>query len=438
MERGITVMLWNRSYYLWDIGCQMNRADARRVAEELERRGYVPVERPEQAGLMILNTCVVRQSAEDKVVGRLNSLKPLKQQGGEGAERALLVMGCFVSDDRDLQSAYPFVDRFLKPSDIAGLVEFVDRWEEALDVPLPDPTRSAEVAELVPISYGCDHHCTYCIVTIRRGDMRSRPIAEIVADVQGLVRRGAREITLLGQNVDDYGSDLPERPDLADVLRAIHDIEGLWRIRFLTSHPKDMTQRIIDAVAELPKVCPSWELALQSGDNEVLRRMARGHTIEHFYELMQCIRAAVPDSAVNTDIIVGFPGETEEQFEHTRQVLEDLRFDMVHIAAYSPRPGTPSARWEDDVLPAEKERRRVVLEDLQERIAGEHNARLLGQQVDILVDGQQRGRWRGRTRGNKLVFFESEQDWLGRLARVRVTWTGPWSMIGEVVGEGAE
>jgi tRNA-2-methylthio-N6-dimethylallyladenosine synthase len=388
--------------------------------------------------VLLLNTCVVRQSAEDKVMGRLASLKPVRQ---DGQPRLLLVMGCYVGDPAALRAAYPYVDGFFAPSDQGGVVDAVDRWLEERDAEFPASGAvegECAVTDSVPISYGCDHHCTYCIVTLRRGPQRSLPVDAIVAETRALVARGAREITLLGQNVDAYGSDLPAhedgtRPDLADVLIAVHAIEGLWRIRFLTSHPQEMTQRIIETAARLPKVCPCWELAVQAGDDDVLRRMARGYTAAHVRDLVGRIRAAAPGCAINTDIIVGFPGETVAQFANTLAMLEELRFDIVHVAAYSVRPGTPAAQWEDDVPAEEKERRRGLVEELQTRIAGEINAAQLGQVVDILVDGRQKGRWRGRTRTNKLVFFESAEDWLGRMAQVRVTWAGPWSMIGEVI-----
>lgn len=411
----------------------MNRADAYRIGEALERRGYLPTQDPEEADLILLNTCVVRQSAEDKVIGRLSSLRPLKE---DQKERALLVMGCFVGDADTLAARYPFVDAFFLPSAIHEVIQFAEEWGMACgkDVsPKRDPLTRPHVADFVPISYGCNHHCTYCIVTLRRGQQRSRPIAEIRTDVENLIRRGTRDVTLLGQNVDAYGSDLPQQQDLADVFEAIHDIEDLWRIRFLTSHPADMTQRIIDAVAAYPKVCPCWELAVQSGDDEILRRMGRGYTVEEFRPLVQRIREATPDCAINTDVIVGFPGETREQFENTLRLIQEMRFDMVHVAAYSPRPGTPAAAWEDDVPTAEKERRRAHIEKVQEEIAEEINTLFLDQNVEILVDGKQRGRWRGRTRTHKLVFFASDENWLGRMAHVHITWAGPWSMVGHVV-----
>jgi len=423
--RGVDVT--QQRYYLWTVGCQMNRADGYRICEGLESLGYQPTRDPADADLLLLNTCVVRQSAEDRVVGRLASLSPLKQ---DGRERALLVMGCFVGDVAALKERFPYVDAFFRPSDVGGVLAFA-RNRANVRAHAAHAT-GPQVSDLVPISYGCDHHCTYCIVAIRRGPQRSRPVADIVEDARRLVAQGAREITLLGQNVDAYGSDLAGHPDLADVLEAVHEVEGLWRIRFLTSHPREMSQRIIDTVASLPKVCECWELAVQSGDDTVLRRMGRGYSVARFLDLVGRIRRATPDGAINTDVIVGFPGETAEQFENTLRLIREVRFDVVHAAAYSPREGTPAADWVDDVPAGEKERRRKAVEEEQERIAGEIARRYLGEELEVLVDGRQRGRWRGRTRTNRLVFFESDDDWLGRMARVRITWTGPWSMLGTV------
>ena len=318
----------------------------------------------------------------------------------------------------------------------------------------------------MPISQGCDHLCTYCIVRLRRGPEVSRPVGEIVAEVQDLALRGVKEVTLLGQNVDSYGHDLPalalpalnpapgqeggdgtsRPPDLADLLEAVHEVEGLERIRFLTSHPADMTDRLIEAAARLPKVCEHMELPVQSGDDTVLRRMGRGYTVAQYRDSggpdpphpVRQGRSAWLDGRAGlglaTDVIVGFPGETEAQFEATYRLLEELRFDMVHVAAYSPRPGTPAERLPDDVPSAEKKRRRKAVDDLQERIVGEINARLLDQTVEVLVEGRHKGKWRGRTRTNKLVFFDvGEVDWTGQLAQVRITHTGPWSMQGSVL-----
>ena len=466
------------SFYLWTIGCQMNYADTWRLGEELRRLGYHEAERAERADLVVLNTCVVRQNAEDKCVGRLTSLKGWKQSHPDAF---LVVMGCFVGDEAALRRVYPHVDLFLRPSDYMGLVHHLctllpglgqqalpELGQQAWQAAPGEAEESPPVSMHVPISHGCDHHCTYCIVRVRRGRERSRPLAEVVSEVESLVRRGVREITLLGQNVDSYGRDLgredraagdrmygrgrvlPPTDDvgglgredraptahvgLADLLRAVHRIEGLYRIRFLTSHPADLRPEVVEAVASLPGVCPHFELPIQAGDDQMLRRMARGSAVAEYRALIARIRAGVPGCSIATDVIVGFPGETEAQYRATYRLLEELRFDAVHCAAYSERPGTPAARLEDDVPQTEKERRRREVDDLQARIVGEINAQFLGQTVEVLVEDRRKGRWGGRTMTNKLVFFEDEgHDWRGRLAQVRLSWTGPWSMIGAPV-----
>jgi tRNA-2-methylthio-N6-dimethylallyladenosine synthase len=445
-------------YYLWTIGCQMNFADSRQVEEELGRIGFHQTGRPESANLILLNTCVVRQSAEDKVVGRVTSLLGLKRRK---PELRIALMGCFVNEIPALRQRYPWVDVFIKPSDVTAVVEFAWRLaeQEVGAMPLegeprrPQPaahTRAAEPASSgcppvstgVPISYGCDHLCTYCIVRLRRGPEVSRPVDEIVDEVWGLARQGVREVVLLGQNVDSYGRDLDLaagrdgkgwRPDLADLLEAVHEVEGLERIRFLTSHPADMSGRLIETAARLPRVCEHMELPVQSGDDAVLRRMGRGYTSAQYRDLVNRIRAAMPGVGLATDVIVGFPGETEAQFGSTYHLLEEVRFDMVHVAAYSPRPGTPAEHLPDDVPPEEKERRRRAVEDLQKRIVSDINTQFLGQTVKVLVEERHKGKWRGRTRTNKLVFFDTgARDWTGELAQIRITWAGPWSMQGEV------
>jgi len=407
----------------------MNTADSWRIVEELEKLGYVPTKRAEDADILVLNTCVVRQSAEDKVVGRLSSLKPLKKKHPEAL---IAVMGCFVDDIPTLKQNFPHVDAFFKPSNVEGLLEFIKSHQPALSFQLPTSSLQLPVSCYIPIIEGCDHFCTYCIVRLRRGRERSRPMDEIVEEAKCLVQRGAREVTLLGQNVDAFGHDLPGQPGLADLLAAIHDIEGLLRIRFLTSHPADMSERIIDAVANLPKVCEHIEIPVQSGDDAVLKRMARGYTVDQYRRLVAKIRQRIPGVSLATDVIVGFPGETEEQFMNTYKLLEEIRFDAVHVAAYSPRPGTAASRLPDDVPAEEKERRRKMIEALQEKIAGEINQQLLGETVEVLVEEKHRGKWKGRTRTHKLVFFEDDDDWRGKLAQVKITWAGPWSMQGEL------
>ena len=458
-----------RRYHIWTIGCQMNVADSARLVAELEALGYQPTSRPEEADVIVLNTCVVRQSAEDRSVGRLNSLKSLKKRK---PQTVLALMGCLVGvrPAEDLPQRFPHVDVFLPPSDPGPLISFLrqrgletrskkqetrSKKQEARGdlhpascLLLPASYISPPVTAYVPVIYGCNHFCTYCIVPYRRGRERSRPIDEVVAEVRALVAQGVREVTLLGQIVDRYGHDCKHAtrntqhetagsvPDLADLLRAVHGIDGLWRIRFLTSHPLYLGDRILEAVAELPKVCEHIEVPVQAGDDEVLRRMRRGYTVAEYRSLVERIRQRIPDCAIATDVIVGFPGETEAQFQATYDLLAELKLDMVHVAAYSVRPGTLAARkMVDDVPPEEKKRRLKAVDALQERIVSEINRRLVGQTVEVLVEGKRKGKWRGRTRTNKLVFFRDEADWRGRLAAVRITWAGPWSMRGEVVAD---
>ncbi len=419
-----------KHYHIWTIGCQMNVADSRRTAEGLERLGYRWTKWAEEADLIVLNTCVVRQSAEDKVLGRLSSLKPLKKKHPEAV---IAVMGCLVDDITALKQDFSYVDAFLKPSDVEGLIQLVkEHRSSAANLQPPISNIQSPISCYVPVIQGCNRFCSYCIVRLRRGRERSRPVDEIVEEAGCLVKRGAREVTLLGQNVDAYGHDLPGQPDLADLLTAVHRIEDLWRIRFLTSHPADMKERIIDAVASLSKVCEHIEIPVQSGDDAVLKRMVRGYTVDQYCRLVAKIRERIPGVSLATDVIVGFPGETEEQFMNTCKLLEETRFDVVHVAAYSPRPGTAASRLPDDVPQDEKERRRKIIEELQEDIAGGINQRLLGETVEALIEEKHKGKWKGRTRTHRLVFFRDDGDWRGKLAQVKITWAGPWSMQGEL------
>jgi tRNA-2-methylthio-N6-dimethylallyladenosine synthase len=290
------------------------------------------------------------------------------------------------------------------------------------------------VAAHVPIVYGCSHACTFCIIPFRRGVERSRPVGEIAAEIRSLVDQGVKEVTLLGQIVDRYGVDVPDGPNLAQLLRVIHPIDGLERIRFLTSHPNYMTDELLDTVAELPKVCEHIEVPVQAGDDEVLRHMKRGYTAGDYRVLVDRIRQRIPGASIATDIIVGFPGETAEQFQATYDLLAELKLDLAHLARYSTRPGTVAERrLTDDVPEAEKMRRFRALEDLQAEVGAEINAGYLGRTVEVLVEEQHKGKWKGRTRTNKLVFFTDDTaDWKGRVARVTVTHTSAWSLQAEL------
>jgi len=294
---------------------------------------------------------------------------------------------------------------------------------------LPAAERGNLVMAHVPVVYGCSHACTFCIIPYKRGVERSRPVGDIVAEVRSLAKQGVKEITLLGQIVDRYGKDISDGPNLAGLLRLVHEVEGIERIRFLTSHPNYFGDDLIDAIAELPRVMPHIELPIQAGDDEVLSNMKRGYTQQEYRDLVAKIRQRLPDCSIATDIIVGFPGETEEQFMQTYQVLADLKLDVAHLARYSVREGTVATRrMEDNVSDEEKMRRFRLLEELQEQVVGNINKKYLGGQVEVLFEDKVKGRWRGRTPTNKLVFVESDEDLRGRLLPVTVTWTGPWSM----------
>ncbi len=477
------------AYHIWTIGCQMNVADSNHVAAELERIGYHPTDRVDEADIVVLNTCVVRQSAENKGAGKASNLKPWRQGR---ADRTLALMGCMVGikPGPQLRDRFPHVDVFMPPSEPAPLISYLQKEEIEIESTRIEEEQLAKRHELqdserrygggqsiqhlalsgegtvsahVPVVYGCSHACTFCIIPFRRGIERSRPVDEIVQEVRGLVGQGVREVTLLGQIVDRYGHDWrngssaaaasEHRPDLADLLHAVHDVDGLWRIRFLTSHPNYMSDRILEAVRDLPKVCEHIEVPIQAGNDEVLERMKRGYSQADYRDLIANIRATIPGAAINTDIIVGFCGESAAQFDETHQLLADLKLDKAHLARYSPRPGTVSERrMADDVPEEEKLRRHKALERVQEQVCAEINARLLGETVELLIEGQRKGKWRGRTRQNKLVFVEdgsrnaamveenvqsdaaqARADLRGRLVKAQITWTGPWSMQGRFV-----
>ncbi len=409
-------------YHIWTIGCQMNKAESERLGSYFEQLGYEPAG-ADDAELIVLNSCVVRQSAEDRVVNKLHNLRQIKRAK---PETLIAVTGCLVNaDTAKLKERFPQVDYFFKPGDYPQWLE-KPGWEQAL------PQHPAP-STYVSIIQGCDNFCSYCIVPYRRGRNRSRPSKEITHEVRELVNRGAKEITLLGQNVNSYGHDLPQKPDLADLLYELNAIDGLLRIRFLTSYPKDMSSRLIEAVASLDKACEQLSLPVQSGSNQILKAMRRGYTLEQYRQLITEIKGKIPAVALSTDVIVGFPSETEGQFQQTFDLLSEIRFDSVHVAAYSPRAGTLSAKKLEDNIPAEEKKGRLDrIEHLQEGIATEINARLLGKTVEVLVEGMKKGKWYGRSKSGKLVFFSDDSDCLGKLINIRIEKTSPWSLQGRV------
>ncbi len=423
----------------------MNVADSRRVAAALEELNYQAAARAEDADVIVMNTCVVRQSAEDKAYGRLNSFKPLKMAN---PNLVINLMGCLVGvkGHEKLKQRFAIEDVFSPPSAPGPQVTYLTQdesksQEDAVtsrrfafmdgDLVLPVAEQNQLVSAFVPIVLGCSHACTYCIIPYRRGIERSRPVGDITAEVRSMVAQGVKEVTLLGQIVDRYGADVPDGPNLAALLRTIHEVEGLQRIRFLTSHPNWMDLDLLDTVAELPKVMPHIEVPVQAGNDDVLANMRRAYTADDYRNLVAEIRARIPGVSIATDIIVGFPGETKAQFQNTYDLLAELKMDVAHLARYSTRPGTVAdRRMVDDVSDEEKWDRFRVLEKLQESIAAKINGRYHSEIVEVLFEEKVRGRWRGRTPTNKLVFVESENNLRGRVLPANITWTGPWSMQG--------
>ena len=426
---------------MWTLGCQMNRSDSEEMAGRLLAAGCAEAPSMEAADLIVINTCAIREGAEQKVIGRQGQLARLKE-ANPGLR--VVLTGCSVREPhRDgLHRRYPAVDLFLRPDEEPELVDRLGLASAQAPIGAVGATtvvgrtvvgvadhlagtraravaegtvaRGSAISAWLPIIYGCDKTCTYCIVPFSRGPERSRPFDEIVDEARALAAAGFREVTLLGQNVNSYGHDLPPeprfahvdaerwagrkldlhgRPDLAELIRAIDGaaqqptaVQAIPRLRFVTSHPWDLSDRLVAALADCRSVCEHLHLPVQSGDDAVLRRMGRQYTIEHYLERLAAIRAAVPGISISTDVIVGFCGETREQFESTLRLLETVRYDQVFAAAYSVRPGTPATKLADDVPPAEKRARLNELLALQESIGLERNRAWLGRDVEVLVD----------------------------------------------------
>ncbi|NLB66681.1 MAG: MiaB/RimO family radical SAM methylthiotransferase [Lentisphaerae bacterium] len=422
----------------------MNEADAQRVASLLESAGLHPVADAKNAAFLLINTCVVRQQAEDKIYKRLRYTAQLKHRN---PDLVIALMGCLVGriphEHDALRERFPWIDLFLPPSDVQPLKAYLQEQgfplppdmaaDDFLPAPLPRSQSGQRIVVHVPAVMGCSHACTYCVIPYRRGREHSRPSADILAEIRSLAGQGVREVVLLGQIVDRYGLDAPGEILLPELLRQTAAIPGILRVRFLTSHPAWITPELIEAVASTPQLCPYFEIPVQAGSDAILAAMRRGYNAADYENLIAGIRAAIPQAGLSTDIIVGFPGETDAMFAETATLMERVAPDMIRIAKYSPRPLTWSSRHlPDDVPEAEKERRRILLETaLRERLTHKHAA-LVGQAVEILVETiEPSGRRHGRTPDYKPVFVDRSSAQPGELIRVRVTWAGPFSLIAE-------
>ncbi|MDX2272674.1 MAG: tRNA (N6-isopentenyl adenosine(37)-C2)-methylthiotransferase MiaB [Cyanobacteriota bacterium] len=433
------------TYHTITFGCQMNRADSERLSGVLESLGYCYVGDPEQADLVLYNTCTIRDNAEQKVYSYLGIQAERKRLN---PALKIVVAGCVAQQEGErLLRRIPEVDLVMGPQYVNRLGDLLAQVEAGQQVVATEPTgipeditkprRESQITAWVNVIYGCNEHCTYCIVPAVRGLEQSRTPNAIVQEVQQLAEAGYQEITLLGQNIDAYGRDLDPKVTLAELLRQIHDIPGIARIRFATSHPRYFTEALIATCAELPKVCEYFHIPFQAGSNEVLKRMRRGYTHERYRAIIEQIRQLMPDASISADAIVGFPGESEEQFQETLRLVEEVGFDLVNTAAYSPRPGTPAANWSDQVSEAEKSDRLQRLNHCVAQVAAARSARYAGQQVEVLVEGQNPknpAQVMGRTRGNRLVFFEgSLTQWHGCLVPVEITATRAFSLTGRAL-----
>ncbi len=441
-----------RRYHITTFGCQMNKADSERMAGILEDMGFENSEDPNDANLIVYNTCTIRDNAEQKVYSHLGRQAKRKHQE---PDLTLIVAGCVAQQEGEaLLRRVPELDLVMGPQHANRLQDLLEQVFSGNQVvatepiqiveDITKPRRDSSVSAWVNVIYGCNERCTYCVVPSVRGVEQSRTPEAIRAEIEELARLGYKEITLLGQNIDAYGRDLPGSTEsgrhqntLTDLLYYVHDVPGIERFRFATSHPRYFTERLIRACAELPKVCEHFHIPFQSGDNEILKAMARGYTQEKYRRIIAKVREYMPDASISGDAIVGFPGETEAQFEKTLQMLEDIGFDMLNTAAYSPRPGTPAALWDNQLSEEVKSDRLQRLNHLGSTIAAQASQRYHGRLEEVLVEEQNAKdatQVMGRTRGNRLTFFTGDIKQLkGKVVNVKIVAVRPFSLTGELI-----
>ena len=442
----------HRRYHITTFGCQMNKADSERMAGILDNMGMAWSDDPNEADLILYNTCTIRDNAEQKVYSYLGRQAKRKQQE---PDLTLIVAGCVAQQEGEqLLRRVPELDLVMGPQHANRLEDLLEQVfagnqvvaTEAVHImeDITSPRRDSRVTGWVNVIYGCNERCTYCVVPNVRGEEQSRTPEAIRAEMEQLGQQGYKEITLLGQNIDAYGRDLGGSTEtgrhlytLTDLLYYVHDVEGIDRLRFATSHPRYFTERLIKACQELPKVCEHFHIPFQSGDNDILKAMKRGYTIEKYRQIIDKIRHYMPDASISGDVIVGFPGETEAQFENTLQLVEEIGFDLLNTAAYSPRPGTPAALWEDQLSEEVKSDRLQRLNHLVSITAMKRSERYLGRIEEILVEEQNTKdptQVMGRTTGNRLTFFPGNIEQLkGKLVKVKITEIRAFSLTGEAV-----
>lgn len=442
----------SRLYHITTFGCQMNKADSERMAGILDGMGFEFIEDPNLADLVVYNTCTIRDNAEQKVYSYLGRQAKRKH---EQPNLTLVVAGCVAQQEGEqLLRRVPELDLVMGPQYANRLDSLLEQVFAGNQVVATDPIyiyeditkprRESTISAWVNIIYGCNERCSYCVVPSTRGVEQSRAPESIKTEIEQLARQGYKEITLLGQNIDAYGRDLPgttpegrHKHTFTDLLYYIHDVEGIERIRFATSHPRYFTERLIQACYELPKVCQHFHIPFQSGDNEILKAMKRGYTHQRYRQIIAKIRELMPDSAISADAIVGFPGETEEQFRNTLNLVADIGFDQLNTAAYSPRPNTPSALWDNQISEEEKSDRLQRLNHLVAIKAAERSQRYLGKIEQVLVEDvnpKDTTQVMGRTDSNRLTFFAGDINQLkGQIVPVKITETRAFSLTGEAM-----
>ncbi len=441
-------MAKKKKLHIITYGCQMNQYDSMRMKERLADE-YDSVDAAEEADLIIINTCSVREKPENKVYSQLGGLRSLKRKN---PDLVVAVAGCVAQQEKEhLLKQAPHLDLVLGPDEEPNLPELIEQVQQGKRLvatrfdpnpfhlqaqsPLPEMGQGGKVSAFLAVQKGCNHFCTYCIVPYVRGREKSRPLAEILDETRRFAEVGIREITLLGQNINGYGTDFENGPDFADLLRAVAEIDGIERIRFVTSHPAAMTDRHLDAMAEVDKVCEYLHLPVQSGSDAVLAAMRRGYTRGEYLDLIQRLKQRIPDLALSGDMIVGFPGETEEDFQQTLDLVREIGYHTLYSFAYSERPGTRAARMVDDVVKEDKLERLARLQALQKELTLAANKRLLGSRQQVLFEGHSKrtnGDLSGRTRCNKIVNVPANSEWLGRFANVRITAAYQNSLRGEL------
>ena len=432
-------------YKILVYGCQMNIADAERMEGQLQAAGYARTEETADADIILINTCCVRETAEDKVYGKIGEIKKVKEKN---PNLIFGIAGCMAQKEGDnLMRRAPHIDFVLgtgKVQELARIIgEIQAEHSTVVDVALSDSeiaenlpvARGGKFSAWVPIMYGCNNYCTYCIVPYVRGRERSRAPEEVVAEVRRAVAEGCCEVTLLGQNVNSYGKD-HKAADFADLLRMVDEVEGIRRVRFMTSHPKDISDKLIDTIKSGTHICEHIHLPVQYGSSRILKAMNRGYTVEKYRERALRVREALPDASLTTDLIVGFPGETEEDFAEMLAFLREMRYDSAYTFLYSKRSGTPAATMESQVPDDVKHARLSLLMEEQNTISREINDRLLGTQFEVMVEGASKNDpavWSGRTRTNKIVLFPHGAEQEGDFVQVRITQPQTWVLKGEVV-----